>query len=308
MFLGVDGGGTKCRMRLTDHQLNTLGEAEIEAPSNLQVGNGDAAYAAINKLTQMVFLEAGIDIEQGANVSACFGMAGARLDKAKTDFAARSFPFASVKIVDDIDIARAGAHLGAEGAVLIIGTGSAGLGEVAGKRFQVGGWGFLIGDSMSGAWLGRKLIRKSLKAFEGLEKGSELTSAVMEKFDNDRQNLMAWSFSNKKALADLGSTVANISPSIAHARPVDYGSFVPMIFDFLEQKNDPIAKQLIDMELAEIEQYINWFLRRRIKSIAIVGGLGKRLFPMLEKRHPGLIIEPKSTPLHGAILLAAASI
>jgi len=305
MFLGVDGGGTKCRMRLVDKHLITLGEAEIEAPSNLQVGNGEAAFAAINKLTQMVFLEAGINIEQAANVSACFGMAGARLHKAKTDFAARSFPFASTKIVDDIDIARAGAHLGADGAVLIIGTGSAGLGEVDGIRFQVGGWGFLVGDAMSGAWLGRKLIRKSLKAFEGFEGGSDLTKAVMEKFDNDPQKLMEWSFSNKKALAYAGST-AEISPSIAHARPVDYGAFVPMIFDYFEQ-NDPVAKQLITIELGEIEQYINWFLQREIKSIAIVGGLGKRLFPMLEKLHPGLIIEPKSAPLQGAIILAAAS-
>ncbi|MCF6327961.1 MAG: hypothetical protein L3J21_11815 [Devosiaceae bacterium] len=306
MFLGVDGGGTKCRMRLVDRHLKTLGEAEIEAPSNLQVGNGEAAFAAINKLTQMVFSEAGVDIALATNVSACFGMAGARMLKAKTDFAARSFPFASVKVVDDIDIARAGAHLGADGAVLIIGTGSAGLGEVAGKRFQVGGWGFLIGDAMSGAWLGRKLIRKSLKAFEGFEEVSALTSAVMKKFDNDPQKLMEWSFNNKNALAYSGSTAADMPPSIAHARPVDYGNFVPMIFDFFEQ-NDPVARQLIAMELAAIEQYINWFLEREIKSIAIVGGLGKRLFPMLEKLHPGLIIEPKSAPLHGAIILAAAS-
>ncbi|VAW19603.1 hypothetical protein MNBD_ALPHA11-1853 [hydrothermal vent metagenome] len=307
MFLGVDGGGTKCRMRLVDQHLKTLGEAEIAAPSNLQVGNGEAAYAAIDKLTKMVFSKAKIDIDQGANVSACFGMAGARLSKAKADFAARPFPFASVKVVDDIDIARAGAHMGADGAVLISGTGSAGVGEVAGKRFQVGGWGFLVGDSMSGAWLGRKLIRKSLKAFEGFEDGSALTKAVMEKFDNDPQKLMEWSFANKKALAFAGS-IAEISPSIAHARPVDYGAFVPMIFDFFEQKNDPVAKQLIAMELAAIEQYINWFLEREIKSIAIVGGLGKRLLPTLKNLYPGLIIEPKSAPLHGAIILAASSV
>jgi len=81
-----------------------------------------------------------------------------------------------------------------------------------------------------------------------------------------------------------------------------------MIFDYSEQKNDPVAKQLIAMEIAAIEQYINWFLEREIKSIAIVGGLGKRLLPTLQNLHSGLIIEPKSAPLHGAIILAASSV
>lgn len=294
-------------MRLVDQHLKTLGEAEIEAPSNLQVANGDAAFAAISNLTRIVFSNAGIDMERAKNVRACFGMAGARLRKARNDFAARSFPFAAIKVVDDIDIARSGAHLGGDGAVLIIGTGSAGLGKVADKSFQVGGWGFLVGDDISGAWLGRKLIRKSLRAFEGLEVASPLTGAVMEKFDNDPQKLMEWSFFNKKAQALTGPVAMGLSPSVAHARPVDYGDFVPMIFEFFERENDPVAKQLVAMELDGVGQYINWFLERRIRPVAIIGGLGNRLLPMLEKRYPGLVVKPKSTPLHGAVILAAGS-
>ncbi len=311
MFLGVDGGGTRCRMRLADASLKTIAEAQIDAPSNLQVENGDAAFAAIGRLTDLVFARAGLDIGQAANVHACFGMAGARLLKARENFAARPFPFASAMVVDDIDIARAGAHLGADGAVLIIGTGSAGLGLACGKRFQVGGWGFLVGDEMSGAWLGRKLLRRSLRAFEGLEKGSALCDAVMEIFDDDPQKLMEWSFRNPAALADHdpGHSARSYRdrPLVAHARPVDYGAFVPMIFDFLEQ-GDPVAAELLALEMEQVESYMRWFLHRGIDSIAVVGGLGQRLLPMLEESHPGLVIRPRSSPLNGAVILAAASL
>ena len=129
-YLGVDGGGTKCRMRLADQNLTTLGEAASQTPSNLQVRNGDAAYGAVLELIEPVFAQAGLDPSAARQAHACFGMAGARMKSARIAFAAREFPFASLKVVDDIDIARAGAHQGKDGAVLIIGTGSAGLGLI----------------------------------------------------------------------------------------------------------------------------------------------------------------------------------
>ncbi len=53
------------------------------------------------------------------------------------------------KVYDDIDIARAGAHGGEDGAVIIVGTGSAAMAMVDGQRHQCGGWGFHIGDQMT---------------------------------------------------------------------------------------------------------------------------------------------------------------
>ncbi|MCF6303678.1 MAG: hypothetical protein L3J13_10880, partial [Devosiaceae bacterium] len=291
LLLGVDGGGTKCRMRLTDQNFEILGEAIIHSPANLQIRNGDAAHAAIMDLIALVYAQAGLDVSMTKQTHACFGMAGARLQSARDSFVKRGFPFANVKVVDDIDIARAGAHKGEDGAVLIIGTGSAGLGRIAGKRLQIGGWGFLVGDSMAGAALGRELLRRSLLAHEGLIEGSALTDHIMNKFDNLPENLMTWSFENPDAIAEARELaqqekyapqtghvdeVKYISVGSIHARPGDYGKFVPVIFDYFEQ-DDPMAKQLIEFELAAIDQYVSWFLDREIKSIAVVGGLGQRL-------------------------------
>ena len=289
LFLGVDGGGTKCRMRLADENLQTLGEAMSEKPSNLQVRDGDAAYEAVRELIGEVYAQAGLDVAQANNTSACFGMAGGRLPAARDAFTARDYPFANLQVYDDIDIARAGAHEGEDGAVLIVGTGSAGLGLIDGKRHQIGGWGFHVGDTMSGAILGRELLRKSLLAHEGLVPGSPLTKAVMQRFDNEPNKLMTWSFNN---------------PDIKRpARPADYGEFVPVFFEHFE-KGDAVAQELMHFEMAAIDQYVHWFMGHGAKAIAVVGGFGRRLYPLLKERYGELIVEPKSEPLHGALILA----
>ncbi|MEP7239785.1 MAG: BadF/BadG/BcrA/BcrD ATPase family protein, partial [Devosia sp.] len=148
-YLGVDGGGTNCRIRLADENLATLGDG-AGGRSNLQIENGDAAYRSILEGTRQAFAAAGLDHAETRNTYACFGMAGGRLESSRTAFAGRDWPFAAVQVFDDIDIARAGAHAGEDGAVVIIGTGSAALAMVGGQRHQAGGWGFHIGDQMSG--------------------------------------------------------------------------------------------------------------------------------------------------------------
>lgn len=289
LFLGVDGGGTTCRICLCDADLNVLGEAETHRPANLQVRDGDAAYEAVNELIPKVYAAAGLDLSETANTSACFGMAGGRLSEAREAFEARDFSFANLRVLDDIDIARAGAHEGEDGAVLIIGTGSAGMGMVDGHRHQIGGWGFHIGDTMSGGILGREIVRRSLLAHEGLIPGSPLTIAVMKKFDNLPDKLMGWSFDN---------------PEINRpARPADYGSFVRLFFEYFD-RDDAVAQDLMQFELMAIDQYVHWFMAHGAKAIAIVGGLGDRLYPQLTERFGELIVPAKSKPLRGALILA----
>ncbi len=297
-------------MRLADRTLGLVAEESVDTPANLQIRNGDAAYSAVSALVHKVFAKAGLDEGHMARTHACFGMAGARLASARRAFEQRSFPFASTRVVDDIDIARAGAHLGGDGAVLIIGTGSAGLAIVDGQRFQVGGWGFHLGDAMSGAILGRRLLRYSLAAAEGLEKASPLTRAVMARFGDDPGRMMAWSFENPDALEDAtGLFERGLGPEPAGpvpARPADYGAFVPLIFEYLEQ-GDETARQLMEFELKAIDAYVKWFTGRGAKTIAVVGGLGTRLMPVLKQRYPGIIIAPKADPLQGAVILASGA-
>ncbi len=294
-------------MRLADENLTTLAEIVSDSPVNLQLRDGAAAYDTVIDAIPRVFERAGIDVAEAQNTYACFGMAGARLPSARLAFGARDFPFASLEVLDDVDIARAGAHEGEDGAVLIIGTGSAGFGMVDGKKLQVGGWGFLIGDTMSGAILGRELLRKSIAAHEGMTQPTPLSKAVMQRFDNDPGKMMAWSFDNPDAVADaLHDEHQGLEPAHGfsrHARPTDYGRFVPMIFEYLEH-GDEMAKELLKFELDAIDTYVSWFTARGTKALALVGGLGQRLHPLIKKKYGDIIVQPKAGPLHGALILA----
>lgn len=302
-FLGVDGGGTNCRVRLADENLRTLAEVK-NGRSNLQIDGGDPAFNAITDGTRDVFAAAGVDFAETANTHACFGMAGGRMDSARAEFAARDWPFASVKVYDDIDIAHAGALAGGEGGVVIIGTGSAAMSIVGGKRYQAGGWGFHIGDQMSGAILGRELVRYTVEAQDGLVEGSPLTKAVVQALGGDNQAIMTWSFATAMDLTILSSDGSEgCDDALIGRAPGEFGKLMPLWFDHLE-KGDPVAEKLLATQMDYIETYVRWFKGHGAEVMAIVGGLGQRLFPRLQDRYGDFVALPQHEPLHGAILLA----
>lgn len=300
-YLGVDGGGTNCRVRLADENLVTLAEVK-NGRSNLQIDAGDPAYKAISDGTRDVFKAAGVDYAETANTYACFGMAGGRMDTARAEFAARAWPFAGVKVYDDIDIAHAGALGGGAGGVVIIGTGSAAMSIVGGTRYQAGGWGFHIGDQMSGAILGRELARYTVEAEDGLVEGSPLTKAVASALGGDNQGIMTWSFATELDLR-LESSDGSEDNALVGRAPGEYGKLMPLWFDYLEQ-NDPVALKLLDVQMGYIDTYVRWFKSHGAEVMAIVGGLGQRLFPRLTERYGDFVALPQFEPLHGAVILA----
>lgn len=301
-YLGVDGGGTNCRVRLADENLATLAEV-TNGRSNLQLEGGEPAYKSIMDGTREVFAKAGIDYAQTANTYACFGMAGGRMVSARESFAARPWPFAGVRVYDDIDIAHAGALGGQDGAVIIAGTGSAALLIVDGQRHQCGGWGFHIGDQMSGAILGRELVRYTVEATDGLVDASPLTEAVVERLGGSLDAVMEWSFPKYANDPEIVPVNGKEPATLLGRAPTEFGSLAPMIFDFYE-KGDPVAKKLIDLEMSYVENYVNWFKKRGATRMAGVGGLARRIHAMLVERYGDFIVEPVDEGLYGAVVLA----
>lgn len=299
-YLGVDGGGTNCRIRLTDANLVTLADA-AGGRSNLQIDAGEPAFRSISEGTREVFAKAGLDFAETANTYACFGMAGGRLPSARDAFEKRPWPFAAVKVYDDIDIARAGAHGGEDGAVIIVGTGSAALALVKGQRHQAGGWGFHIGDQMSGAILGRELIRRTVEATDGLVSGSPLTEAVLQRFGGDINSIMDWSFPKDDRLA--GNLPPGAPATLLGRAPAEFGALMPLFFEYYE-KGDAVAAELMELQMSYIDTYVRWFKARAVEKMAAVGGFGTRLYPLMIARYGDFIVTPKHEPLHGAVILA----
>jgi glucosamine kinase len=303
-------------VRLADESLKTLGEAK-KGRANLQIDNGDPGYEAIIEGTKEVFAQAGIAESEAASTYACFGMAGGRLESARQAFATdRKWPFGGVKVYDDIDIAHAGALGGDDGAVIIAGTGSAALAMVEGKRHQCGGWGFFIGDQMSGAILGRELIRYSVEARDGLIDASPLTEAVIARFGGTVDDVMDWSFGSAAGLrivdrnGDDGSNDEELEKLLERYSigrgPAEYASVIPLFFEFYD-KGDPVADQMMDLQMSYVDNYVGWFKARGARKMAVVGGFADRLFPLLRKRYGEFMAERRGEPLDGALILAKQS-
>ncbi len=142
-YLGIDGGGTNCRARLADQNLETIAETR-GGPANTTIGDGSQAYGSIIEVSHKVFEKAGLGEKEMANTVACLGLAGAHLESSKRDFAARDYPFAKTLVHNDVETAREGAHLGEDGAVLIVGTGSAGLAKLKAISIRLA-----VGDTTS---------------------------------------------------------------------------------------------------------------------------------------------------------------
>ncbi len=190
LFLGIDGGATKCRARIVDAEGRTLGEGHA-GTANPRYGL-QAAFDEILSATGGAIAGAGLPDSAIATLHAGLGLAGTGQRQDREAVMAHPHPFASVSLETDAHVACLGAYSGGDGAILILGTGSCGWSIVGGKPHRVGGLGFPIADHGSGAWLGLSTIRRALLAHDGVEPETPLSKAVMARFDDDTDAAVAW--------------------------------------------------------------------------------------------------------------------
>ncbi len=288
-LLGVDGGGTSCRVRLCDAQGKCIGQGTAGS-ANVRLGAA-TVFKAIEQATGQALREAGLSNSILKHTYAALGLAGAvseQLNRSITDY---PHPFAKLCVDSDASIACLGAHQGQDGAILILGTGSCAMIKT-GQHWQVlGGWGLAISDHGSGARLGLEFVRTALGAFEGLSDASPLTVAFMQEHDNSPAQLLKWADS---------------------AKPADFGSLVPMIIQHY-QHSDPVALQLIDNSVQEVIQLLNRTVSLGAKKISLMGGYANFIGPLAsrifansrptEKTKP-IIVPAQGDALDGAIILA----
>ena len=280
LFLGIDGGGTTCRARLTDAGGRLIGEA-ADGSANLTLGI-DRAAPAIAAAADAALRTAGLSDDARGRVHAGLGLAGANVPAFAAAIAAYPFGFAEVAVASDAVIACLGAHGGADGAILILGTGSQGLALVNGHGTAIGGWGFALSDDASGAILGRSAARAALLAVDGLGPSTALTKLIMHHFDDDPAQAVVWGRS---------------------ATPRDYGRFVPDIFALAVQ-GDEVALAVVREGAASVVIMLDRLMALGAEHIALMGGLAGPYRPFLPARYDAVLVEPQGDALAGALTLA----
>lgn len=279
-YLGIDAGGSHCRSRLADEHGRVLGEAE-GGPANTRVGI-ELLHARLSEVAGEAIAKAGLDGDAADAIRAGMGIAGISRTGVREKLSALPFPFASITFATDAAIANLGAHGGADGATLIIGTGSVAEVRAGGRSFTIGGYGFPISDEGSGAALGLSAMRHALRALDGRTEPTALSRAVTADFAHDTAQAVAW---------------------MDTATPRDYAAFAPLVMDYAEN-NDAIARSIVEDAASHIERFIETIFARGAERCALAGGLSARIRPWLRARTVQQLTEPLSDPLDGALLLA----
>lgn len=279
LFLGIDGGGTKCRTRLRDAQGNFLGEG-IGGPSNIRL-DPDLVWNSILTACREALGQAGLQEGDLNRIHAGMGAAGAGQTSAVERLLARQHPFASFSIDTDAHTAWLGAFDGGDGAILIVGTGSCGYGGVGGTRHYVGGWGYEISDEGSGAAIGREILRRAIWAYDGRIPSSPLTDAILSDFSGSPEVLVDW---------------------VGKARPSDYARYAPIVLQYALQR-DPLGLEVIEDAAKGMAGIAARLLDLGAPAICLFGGLAEPLRPWLPPPLQQVIVQPKADALDGAILL-----
>ncbi|PNU02909.1 BadF/BadG/BcrA/BcrD ATPase family protein [Novosphingobium guangzhouense] len=279
-YLGIDAGGSNCRARLINAAGEVIGEGR-SGTANARIGI-EALYETLKDTADQAVAQADLSDLQRATVHAGMGIAGITRPGVREALAELDFGFASVSYATDAQIANLGAHGGQDGAILIIGTGSAAQLRVEGREFTIGGYGFPISDEGSGAALGLSAMRHALRALDGRTRKTPLSAAVTERFEHDTAQAIAW---------------------MDQATPRDYGTFAPLVMDYAEA-DDAIARSIVENAAGHIERFIETIFERGATRCTLVGGLAPRMRPWLRARTVARLSEALGDSLDGALRLA----
>ena len=279
LVLGIDGGGTSCRAALATRDGTILGRATSGA-ANIRT-DLTGARASIVDAARRAFGDAGLDPDRITETPALLGLAGSNVGTYRKQLEA-ILPFPQCVITSDALIAHEGALSGADGAIAILGTGSAYLLRRGDELTPIGGWGFLVGDQGSGARLGRDLLEETLLAHDGIRPATPLTKALLAVFRD-----------NPRDVVEFTTT----------AKPGDFGGFAPMVFEHAA-KGDAVGEFIIGRAVADIEKSLGVLGLRAAEPLCLLGGLAALYAPRLSAAYRRKLREPARDALGGAIAMA----
>ena len=279
-YLGVDGGGTRCRARIEDENGQLLGEAS-SGPATTRIGI-EKAWRSIMEATEAAAAQADLTREDFSRMRAAIGLAGLSRRGAKAALSEIAHPFASTVFISDGVAACLGAHSGADGAIVVAGTGSVGVGLIGGREIRIAGYGFPVSDEGSGADIGLQVVRLALRAADRRSELTPLLSEVLGAFDCDPYQAVAWS---------------------EEARATDYAAFAPIVMRHANA-GDPVGRRIVERAADAIGDLLDLFLARGIERLSLVGGLSEAITPWLTPDLRARLKRPDADAAAGALLVA----
>jgi glucosamine kinase len=277
LFLGIDGGGSKCRARIRDVSGRPMGEA-VSGASNVYQ-DFDGAMRNIVAAARLAAAENRLEV---AELHAGLALAGIVTSVGASKVLEAGLPFASITVDNDAYGACMGAFGGERGGIVIAGTGSIGFALVNGERHMVGGWGFQLGDHGSGAWLGHHAVRRAALVLDGLLQPTDLIDRVLDRVGRARNDVSRWSES---------------------ATPRDYAAFAPLVFE-TAARADVQGMTIVIEGASAISKLGHALLARGAKRLCLLGGLSTVYPAYLDADVKAALVPAQFDAMDGAIMMA----
>jgi glucosamine kinase len=197
-------------------------------------------------------------------------------------YEARAPRVAALVVQSDAYTTLVGAHGGAPGVIVALGTGSiAAVLTEDGSHRIAGGYGFPSGDEASGAWLGLRAIVHAQRVLDGRTTPDAFSDALLAQTGaRDRDSLVVW---------------------LCSATQTHYASLAPVV---LAHGEHPVAEALLKEAGADIAKLIDALDPRGTLPVALCGGLGEPMSGHVPASHRARLRPPLADSAHGALELA----
>jgi N-acetylglucosamine kinase len=116
----------------------------------------------------------------------------------------------SALVANDVALAFEGALAGADGVLVLAGTGSMAWARGPLGTHRVGGWGDLVGDEGSAYWIGRKALARISRELDGRDPDSGFANAMLAEMGIAPEALSAWAYAEaaRARIAGLATAVS----------------------------------------------------------------------------------------------------
>jgi N-acetylglucosamine kinase-like BadF-type ATPase len=257
VYAGVDGGGTRTRVALTDERGREL--VRSEGPSSLVDPSHPAASGGVVAgVIRDAAAEAGVPLPLRAVFAAVAGT-GREAVRSAVELALEDEGVAErVRVDADVVAAFRDAFHDGPGLLVVSGTGSMGMGRnEKGREARVGGWGSVLGGEGSGFGIGREALRRIARSADRRGPATDLGRAVTEHLGlQGVDDLIRWAHEAEKA---------------------DMASLVPVVVA-QSRGGDAVAGEILVQAVEELEQHVLALLHtlgpwQDHPRIALTGGL-----------------------------------
>lgn len=295
-ILGIDGGATKTKARITNESGKVLGEG-TSGSGNITEQSLENFKTNISEAVEKAQRQVNINVYKFGAI--CFGGAGIDTKEAKNkaEKLLRELLVADkFLVVNDTQLVLPACSDKNYGIAVIGGTGSNFYGKnKQGKEAYVGGLGSILADEGSGYWIGREVLRSVVKAHDGRGPSTILSALVLKKF----------SINNARELVDVVYE-DNFKSGI---------SDLAILVDEAYRKKDKVSERILERATLDIVLSINTLVKKLNMideefDIVAVGGVFRSSFPFKTKIKAGLVAKKArfivcdKEPVEGAIKLA----